>query len=93
MRTMTQSTRERLIGAAYELFYRHGFHAVGLDQIIKDSSVTKSTFYNHFESKEALIVAVLEWRASLLPGACTRCFVTGPAPPSRPTESPLRCPC
>ena len=64
---MSQRTRERLIGAGYELFYRHGFHAVGLDQIIKNAGVTKSTFYNHFESKEALIVAVLEWRGSLWP--------------------------
>ena len=64
---MSQRTRERLISAGYELFYRHGFHAVGLDQIIKDAGVTKSTFYNHFESKEALIVAVLEWRGALWP--------------------------
>ena len=64
---MIQTTRERLICAAYELFYRHGFHAVGLDQIIKDAGVTKSTLYNHFGSKEALIVAVLEWREALWP--------------------------
>jgi AcrR family transcriptional regulator len=64
---MSLSSRERLIRAAYELFYRHGFHAVGLDQIIKDAGVTKSTLYNHFDSKEALIVAVLEWRQSLWP--------------------------
>jgi len=64
---MSQTTRERLICAAYELFYRQGFHAVGLDQIIKNAGVTKSTFYNHFESKEALIVAVLEWREALWP--------------------------
>ena len=64
---MSQRTRERLIQAAYELFYRDGFHAVGLDRIIKDAGVTKSTFYNQFESKEALIVAVLEWRQSLWP--------------------------
>jgi AcrR family transcriptional regulator len=64
---MSQATRERLICAAYELFYRHGFHAVGLDQIIKNAGVTKSTFYNHFESKEALIVGVLQWRDALWP--------------------------
>lgn len=64
---MSQKTRERLVCAAYELFQEHGFHAVGLDQIIKNTGVTKSTFYNHFESKEALIVAVLEWRDALWP--------------------------
>jgi AcrR family transcriptional regulator len=64
---MRQSTRERLIHGAYELFYDQGFHMVGLNQIIKKAGVTKGTFYNHFESKEALILAVLEWRDASWP--------------------------
>jgi AcrR family transcriptional regulator len=44
------------------LFYAQGFHAIGLDRILADVGVTKTTFYNHFESKDALIVAVLEQR-------------------------------
>jgi AcrR family transcriptional regulator len=64
---MSLATRDKLIRAAYELFYRRGFHAVGLDQIIKDAGVTKSTFYNHFESKDALVLAVVKWRDTLWP--------------------------
>lgn len=56
---MATSTRERLINTAADLFYRDGFHAVGLDRIIDDVGVTKTTFYNHFESKEGLILEVL----------------------------------
>lgn len=56
------STRERLIDAASVLFYEKGFHAIGLDRIIEEVGVTKTTFYNHFESKDALIVALLEHR-------------------------------
>ena len=56
------STRERLMDAAVVLFYEHGFHAIGLDRILADVGVTKTTFYNHFESRDALIVAVLEHR-------------------------------
>ena len=56
------STRERLLEAAALLFYAHGFHAVGLDRILAEVGVTKTTFYNHFESRDALIVAVLEHR-------------------------------
>jgi AcrR family transcriptional regulator len=48
--------------AGAELFYAHGFHAVGLDRILEEVGVTKTTFYNHFESKDALIVAILEHR-------------------------------
>ncbi len=59
---MAKSTRERLIGAADDLFYRDGFHAVGLDRLLDEVGVTKTTFYNHFESKDALILAVLNDR-------------------------------
>lgn len=56
------STRERLLDAAAVLFYEQGFHAVGVDRILDEVGVTKTTFYNHFESKDALVVAVLEHR-------------------------------
>ena len=54
--------RERLIAAAIELFYRHGFGAVGIDQIIAAAGVTKSTFYTHFEGKDDLMVAAVRRR-------------------------------
>ncbi|MBL8990813.1 MAG: TetR/AcrR family transcriptional regulator [Phycisphaerae bacterium] len=59
---MTESSRERIISTAMRLFYDHGFHAVGLDRILDEVGVTKTTFYNHFESKDALIIAVLHER-------------------------------
>jgi AcrR family transcriptional regulator len=52
-------TREKLIDTAHHLFYEHGFHAIGLDRILADVGVTKTTFYNHFESRDELIVEVL----------------------------------
>ena len=59
----TSSTRQRLIDAGYELFSRHGFHGVGLDQVLRDAGVSKQTFYNHFESKDELALAVLARRS------------------------------
>jgi len=56
------STRERLLEIADDLFYRDGFHSVGLDRLLDLAGVTKTTFYNHFESKDALILAVLTER-------------------------------
>jgi AcrR family transcriptional regulator len=58
---MATSTRERLIRSAHDLFYCQGFHAVGLDQIISEVGVTKTTFYNHFASKDDLIMEALRW--------------------------------
>ncbi len=55
-------TKERLIREAMDLFYRNGFHSVGLDRILGAVGVTKTTFYNHFESKDDLVLAVLERR-------------------------------
>lgn len=58
---MPRATREDLIRVAHDLFYARGFHAVGLDQIIQKVGVTKTTFYNHFASKEDLVLEVLRW--------------------------------
>ena len=57
---MPENSRDRLIHTAANLFARSGFGPVGLDRIIAEVGVTKTTFYNHFESKDALIVAVLD---------------------------------
>ncbi len=59
---MARSTRTCLIKTAYEMFLQHGFHGVGLDFILRKVGVTKTTFYNHFDSKDDLILNVLRWR-------------------------------
>ncbi|HEX8523622.1 MAG TPA: TetR/AcrR family transcriptional regulator [Tepidisphaeraceae bacterium] len=56
------NARERLIDRAIDLFYLHGFNAVGIDQIIKEAGVTKTTFYKHFESKDDLVVQAVKRR-------------------------------
>ncbi|MCF3648907.1 TetR/AcrR family transcriptional regulator [Synoicihabitans lomoniglobus] len=47
---------------AFALFYREGYHAVGIDKILRTAGLAKMTLYHHFKSKEDLIVAVLERR-------------------------------
>ncbi|MFG0326179.1 MAG: TetR/AcrR family transcriptional regulator, partial [Phycisphaerales bacterium JB037] len=54
--------RERLVDVAIELFYRQGFHGVGLDQVLAAAGVTKTTFYKHFESRDDLVVAAVAKR-------------------------------
>src|SRR5438477_1996315 len=54
--------RERLVAAAVELFYRRGFGAVGIDQVIAEAGVTKTTFYKHFEGKDDLMVVAVQRR-------------------------------
>ena len=54
--------RERLVAAGIELFYRFGFQAVGIDQVLTHAGVTKTTFYKHFESKDDFVLDCIQTR-------------------------------
>jgi AcrR family transcriptional regulator len=56
------SARERILDTAYELFSRHGTHAVGVDAIVAGSGVAKMSLYRNFGSKDELILAFLRRR-------------------------------
>ncbi|MEM5528476.1 TetR/AcrR family transcriptional regulator [Gammaproteobacteria bacterium AS21] len=47
---------------AFKLFAQKGIHAVGINEIIKESKVAKKTLYHHFSSKELLVISTLEYR-------------------------------
>ncbi|MFK8014708.1 MAG: TetR/AcrR family transcriptional regulator [Gammaproteobacteria bacterium] len=53
------SRREAILSTAVRLFSANGYHATGIDRVIKESGVAKMTLYNHFGSKEELILAAL----------------------------------
>jgi len=52
-------TRERILRTASELFYREGTRAVGVDLIVAQSGVAKTSLYRHFATKDDLIEAFL----------------------------------
>lgn len=52
----------RALGAADELFYRHGYRAVGINEIIDAACVAKDSFYKHFGSKKGLLMRYLQQR-------------------------------
>ncbi|MBS0265818.1 MAG: TetR/AcrR family transcriptional regulator [Planctomycetes bacterium] len=54
-------TRQKLIETAEALFDTEGFHAVGLDRILRTVGISKQAFYRHFESKEDLVADVIHW--------------------------------
>ncbi|MFG0275875.1 MAG: TetR/AcrR family transcriptional regulator [Phycisphaerales bacterium] len=56
---MPASARDRLVDAALDLFQREGFHATGIDRILSKAGVARMTLYNHFKSKDELILAAL----------------------------------
>jgi AcrR family transcriptional regulator len=52
-------THARILAAAYRLFYRRGFGRVSMDAVAEGAGVTKRTVYQHFDSKDALVGALL----------------------------------
>jgi AcrR family transcriptional regulator len=59
MRRGSERTEQRIIGAAYYLFYRRGCTRVTMDEIAARAGLTKRTLYGHFRSKDDLLAATL----------------------------------
>ncbi len=54
--------QERILETADRLFYDQGIRAVGVDTVAAEIGISKRTLYNHFASKDELIVAYLTRR-------------------------------
>ena len=54
--------RQILIDTALSLFYAKGVNSIGINEILRVSGIAKKTLYNHFDSKDALVLAALEQR-------------------------------
>lgn len=59
---MRPNKRDELIRQALKVFYRNGFHATGMDMLVKETGVSKTSMYKHFRTKEEIILAVLRLR-------------------------------
>jgi AcrR family transcriptional regulator len=66
------TTRERLVDAAAGLFYEQGVHSSGIDEVVRESGLSKPTLYKYFRSKEDLVTAVVELWARNRETALTR---------------------
>jgi len=57
---MSRDTRERILSVASELFTDQGYEATSLREISARLDITKAALYYHFDSKEAIMRALLE---------------------------------
>lgn len=55
------ASRQRLIDATVRLMLRQGFAGTSVDMICQEAGMTKGGFFHHFENKEALALAAVEW--------------------------------
>ncbi|WP_048192166.1 TetR/AcrR family transcriptional regulator [Methanobacterium sp. SMA-27] len=53
-------TKSRIMEETFKLFLKKGFVDVSLNDIRKASTITTGGFYYHFDSKDTLLVAVIE---------------------------------
>ena len=60
---MSASKRDQLVQNALTVFYQNGFHATGMDKLVAETGVSKTSMYKHFRTKEDLIQAALRLRA------------------------------
>lgn len=56
---MREQSRERILTSALELFARHGFANTSVRMIAERAGVSQGLLYNYFESKRALLGAIL----------------------------------
>lgn len=67
---MSRNVAGDILDAAERCFYAAGIAATGVDRLADEAGVSKRTLYNHFGSKEAVLVAYLrrreeQWRVRL----------------------------
>lgn len=69
--------RERILAAAAELTARRGFHTVGMADIGAEAGIVGSGVYRHFDSKDALLVAMLDRGMDRLAGGAEEILAAG----------------
>ena len=54
-RKNNRNTKQRIVSAAWKLFYEQGFDNTTVEDIVFESETSRGSFYHYFESKEALL--------------------------------------
>jgi TetR/AcrR family transcriptional regulator, transcriptional repressor for nem operon len=78
------ATRDRLIESARYLFWERGFAGTSMADLLSHAGVNSGSFYHFFESKEALLRAVLDaYLAALRPMVVDPAFAQTDEPVAR----------
>ena len=54
-RKNARNTKNRIISAAWKLFYQQGYEDTTVEDIVFESETSKGSFYHYFEGKDALL--------------------------------------
>ena len=68
MSTKSELTRQRIVDAANQLFYRKGFNRTSFSDVVAEADVPRGNIYYYFKSKEEILKAVIEHRLETIGG-------------------------
>jgi len=58
--------KDNVIKKGMELFWIKGFHNLGINEICKETGMTKGAFYNSFKSKETFLLTTIDAYGELI---------------------------
>ncbi len=59
-------TRTKIVETASRLFFTQGYNLTGINQIIEEAGIAKATLYQHFRSKEEVLIAYIHETATTM---------------------------
>jgi AcrR family transcriptional regulator len=77
------ATRAKILDTAAQLFYEHGVHAVGVNEIAARARASKLSLYRYFPSKDELVEAMLTEHSDRIHAWLARSTATAAAGPER----------
>ncbi len=77
------STRDHIVSAADDLFYRRGYDATSFADIAEAVSISRGNFYYHFKTKDEILDAVIQRRLDKTKAMLEAWETDGPDPKAR----------
>ncbi|MEJ1295963.1 MAG: TetR/AcrR family transcriptional regulator [Candidatus Sedimenticola sp. (ex Thyasira tokunagai)] len=72
MPSKSEKTRQRIVNAANQLFYRKGYNRTSFTDIVEGADVPRGNIYYYFKTKDEMLLAVVNHRLEVITGMLTR---------------------
>ncbi|MES9897596.1 MAG: TetR/AcrR family transcriptional regulator [Sedimenticola sp.] len=72
MPSKSEKTRQRIVNAANQLFYRKGYNRTSFTDIVEGADVPRGNIYYYFKTKDEMLLAVVNQRLEVITGMLTK---------------------
>ena len=73
MKEQGSSSKDKIIQAADQLFYVHGYNQTSFSDIAEETGIPRGNFYYYFKTKDEILGAVLEYRSQQIENLLLAC--------------------